>query len=153
MSETALITTFVEAFFFSFEFPSQGCYKVYPQPSLLQAEQPQLSQPVLIGEVLQPPDHFCGPPLDPLQQLHVLLVLRTPELDAVLQGGLTRAEQRGRIPSLDLLATLLWMQPRMLLAFWAASAHCRLMSSLSSISTPKSFSTGLLSIPSSPSLY
>ncbi|KAK4816270.1 hypothetical protein QYF61_014342 [Mycteria americana] len=32
----------------------EGCYKVSPEPSLLQAEQPQLSQPVLIGEVLQP---------------------------------------------------------------------------------------------------
>ena len=31
-----------------------------PQPSLLQAEQPQLSQPVLIGEVLQPLNHLCG---------------------------------------------------------------------------------------------
>ncbi|KAK4811900.1 LOW QUALITY PROTEIN: hypothetical protein QYF61_014933 [Mycteria americana] len=51
----------------------------------LMAEQPQLSAPVLVGEVLQPLDHFCGPPLDPLQQLHVLLVLRAPELDAVLQ--------------------------------------------------------------------
>ncbi|KAK4831893.1 LOW QUALITY PROTEIN: hypothetical protein QYF61_020040 [Mycteria americana] len=63
----------------------EGCYKVSPQPSLLQAEQPQLSQPVLIGEVLHPSDHFHGPPLDSLQQLHVLLVLRTPELDAGLQ--------------------------------------------------------------------
>ncbi|KAK4816343.1 LOW QUALITY PROTEIN: hypothetical protein QYF61_015657 [Mycteria americana] len=36
-------------------------------------------------EVLQPSDHFRGPPLDPLQQLPVLLVLRAPELDAVLQ--------------------------------------------------------------------
>ncbi|KAK4824175.1 LOW QUALITY PROTEIN: hypothetical protein QYF61_011472, partial [Mycteria americana] len=61
-------------------------------------------------------DHFCGPPLDPLQQLHVL-VLRSPELDAVLQ-------------------------PRIRLALWAASAHCRLMSSFSSISTPKAFSAG-----------
>jgi len=31
--------------------------------------------------------------------------------------GLTRAEQRNRIPSLDLLATLLLMQPRIWLAF------------------------------------
>ncbi|KAK4812332.1 hypothetical protein QYF61_017109 [Mycteria americana] len=63
--------------------------------------------------------------------------------------GLTRAEQRGRITSLDLLATLLFMQPRIWLAFWAASAHCQLTSSFSSTSTPKSFSAGLLSIPSS----
>ncbi|KAK4829035.1 hypothetical protein QYF61_001840 [Mycteria americana] len=51
-----------------------------------QAEQPQLSQPVLIAEVLQPSDHLCGPPLDLLQQLHVFPVLRAPELDAVLQS-------------------------------------------------------------------
>ena len=41
---------------------------------------------------------------------------------------------------------LLFMQPRTRLALWAASAHCRLMSSLSSIGTPKSLSAELLSI-------
>ncbi|KAK4817241.1 hypothetical protein QYF61_005263 [Mycteria americana] len=51
------------------------------------AEQPQLSQPVFTGEVLQPSDHLCGPPLDSLQQVHVLLMLGTPELDAVLWVG------------------------------------------------------------------
>ncbi|KAK4810814.1 LOW QUALITY PROTEIN: hypothetical protein QYF61_008786 [Mycteria americana] len=40
--------------------------KVSPEPSLLQAEQPQLSQPFLIGKVFQPSNHFRGPPLDPL---------------------------------------------------------------------------------------
>ncbi|KAK4815585.1 hypothetical protein QYF61_004800 [Mycteria americana] len=39
------------------------------------------------GEVFHPSDHFCGPPLDPLQQVHVFPVLRAPELDAVLQVG------------------------------------------------------------------
>jgi len=53
----------------------KGCYKVSLQPSLLQAEQPQ------------PSAHFCGPPLDPLQQLRVFPVLRAPELDAGLQVG------------------------------------------------------------------
>jgi len=67
--------------------------------------------------------------------------------------GLKKVEYRGRIPSLDLLATLLLMKPRIRLAFWAASAHCRLMLSFSSTSTPKSFSSGLLSSHSSPSLY
>ncbi|KAK4821667.1 hypothetical protein QYF61_027135 [Mycteria americana] len=43
--------------------------------------------------------------------------------------GLTRVEQRDRITSLDLLAMLLLTQPRISLAFWAASAHCWLMSS------------------------
>jgi len=44
--------------------------------------------------------------------------------------GLTRAEQRGRITSLDLLVMLLLMQPRIWLAFQAASAHCWLMLNL-----------------------
>ncbi|KAK4810846.1 hypothetical protein QYF61_008818 [Mycteria americana] len=56
------------------------------------AKQPQLSQPVLIGEVFHPSDRFCGPPLDPCQQVHVFPVLRTPELDAGLQVG---SHQRG----------------------------------------------------------
>ena len=37
-------------------------------------------------------DHFHGPPLDPLQQVHVFPVLRAPELDAVLQ---VRSHQSG----------------------------------------------------------
>ncbi|NXX41506.1 CASPA protein, partial [Tricholaema leucomelas] len=54
--------------------------KVSLKPSLLQAEEPQLSQPVLIAELLQPSDHLRGSPLDLLQQFHVLLVLGAPEL-------------------------------------------------------------------------
>ena len=38
----------------------KGHNEISPQPSLLQAEQPQLSQPFLTGEVLQPSDHCCG---------------------------------------------------------------------------------------------
>ena len=64
----------------------EGCSKVPPEPSLVQADQPQLSQPVLVGEVFQPSDHCCGPPLDLLQQVHVFPVLRAPELDAGLPG-------------------------------------------------------------------
>ncbi|XP_008942473.1 PREDICTED: cAMP-dependent protein kinase type II-beta regulatory subunit [Merops nubicus] len=37
------------------------------------------------GEMFQPSDHLCGSPLDPRQQDHVLLGLRTRELDTVLQ--------------------------------------------------------------------
>ncbi|KAK4828837.1 hypothetical protein QYF61_000894 [Mycteria americana] len=72
------------------------CIKV----NMSDAEQHQLSQSVLVGEVLQPSDHFCGPPLDPLQQLHVLLVLKTPELDAVLQVGShqSRVEGQNHLP-------------------------------------------------------
>ena len=44
----------------------------YPQ-RFLQIEQTQLSQPVLAGF-----GHFCGPPLDALQQVNASAVLRTP---------------------------------------------------------------------------
>jgi len=69
-----------------------------PQPSLLQAEQPQLSQRFLTGEVFQPSDHLCHPPLDPLQQLHILLVLGAPELDAGLQVGSHKSGAEGQNP-------------------------------------------------------
>ena len=72
------------------------------EPSLPQAEQPQLSQPVLIGEVYYLLDHFCGPPLDVLQEVHVS-------------------------PVFTLLATLFSLQPRIQLAFWAVREHCWLV--------------------------
>ena len=53
-----------------------GCY---------QTEQPQLSHPVIMGEVLHPFDHFCDPPLDTIQQGYVSTVLITPHPDTVLQ--------------------------------------------------------------------
>ena len=74
------------------------CYKVTPEPSLLQAEQPQLPQAVLVGEVLQPSDHLCGPPLAPLQHIHVLPMLGAPELDAVLQVGSQESGVKGQNP-------------------------------------------------------
>ncbi|KAJ7413989.1 hypothetical protein WISP_87148 [Willisornis vidua] len=39
------------------------------------------------GEVLQPSIHLHGPPLDSLQQVHIFLVLSTPELYAAFQVG------------------------------------------------------------------
>ena len=70
------------------------------QPYLLQAEQAQLPQPVFVEEVLQPSDHLCGPPLDPLQQLHIFPVLGAPDLDAVLKMGphKSRAERDSHLP-------------------------------------------------------
>lgn len=61
--------------------------------------------------------------------------------------GLTREQQRGRIPSLPLLATFLWMQPRTHLSFWAASSQCQGTSSPSSSSTLLSRAALHLSIP------
>ena len=56
-------------YFYSALLILKGCYHVSPQPSIFQAEQPQVSQPVLIWAVLHPLDHFCGPPLEVLQQV------------------------------------------------------------------------------------
>ena len=56
----------------------EDCNEVSPEPSFLQAKQAKLPQPLFIGEVLQPTDHLCGPPLDLLQQLRTLPVLGAP---------------------------------------------------------------------------
>lgn len=39
---------------------------------------------LFLGEVLQPSVHLCGPHLDTFQKLHILLVLGSPDVDAVL---------------------------------------------------------------------
>lgn len=49
--------------------------------------------------------------------------LGSPELDTALQCGLTSAEQRRSIPSLNMLTTLLQTQLRISLAFFASRAH------------------------------
>jgi len=53
---------------------------VSPETCLLQVKQAQLPQPFFVTGVLQPSDDLCGPPSDPLLQLHVLLVLGAPVL-------------------------------------------------------------------------
>ena len=73
----------------------EGHYKVPPEPSVIQAEELQLSQPVPIDEVLWASGHICALPLELLEQLDVLIVLGAPELNAVL--------------SLVSSANLLWM--------------------------------------------
>jgi len=57
------------------------------------AEEPQLCQPVLVGEALQSSDHLHSPPLDLIQQLDVLLMLGDPECTQYSRWGLTRAER------------------------------------------------------------
>lgn len=71
---------------------TRRCYKVSLEPPPLQNEQLQLSQPVFIGKVLQLCDRLSGFSPDLLQQVHIFLVLRPPELDAAFRWGLTRAE-------------------------------------------------------------
>lgn len=57
-----------------------------------------------------------------------------------------------KIASFDLLALILLMQPRIQIAFWAASSHCQLTFRFSATNSPKS-SAELPSIHSSLSVY
>ena len=103
------------------------------------------------------------PPWRPTAHVTSLQVSLMRRLEvSVLQAQGSRAGRRtasgvspeqsrgGRITSLALLATLLGMQPRIQLAFRAVSAHCWVMLSFSSTSTPNSFLAWLLSIPHPP---
>ena len=71
--------------------------------------------------------------------------MRASSSDAVLQmrphEGSVDEDNHLPFPAVTPILT----QPRMLLVFWAASAHCWLTLSFSFTKTPKSFSTGLLS--------
>jgi len=91
----------------------EGCNKVSLESFLLQTEQPQLSQPFLTGEVVQPSKHCCSPPLDLLQQVPV-------SRPGCRTRGRVLSEQTSRITFLVLMV----MQPRVGLSFWAASAYC-----------------------------
>jgi len=61
-------------------------------------------------------NHLCGLLLDSFQYVHVSLVLGSPAMDTALQFCLSRAEQRLRITSLDLLAMLCLLHPGRLAA-------------------------------------
>ncbi|XP_069664098.1 coiled-coil domain-containing protein 169 isoform X3 [Haliaeetus albicilla] len=108
------------------------------------AEQSQLSHPLLICQMLQSLHHLHSPVLDLLQEVPVLLVPGSPELDPALQICLTSAKEKGRITSLDLLAAFFLMEPGWPLAFFAARAHCWRVAILLSTRTRRSFSAKLL---------
>lgn len=55
------------------------------RPSLLQAEQSQLSPPFLTREMLHSLHHLCSLSLDSLQYVHLFLVLGSPEMDSALR--------------------------------------------------------------------
>ncbi|RMC14700.1 hypothetical protein DUI87_06872 [Hirundo rustica rustica] len=71
-------------------------WKVSLDPSLLRVEHPQLSQP---GSRASP-----WPPLDLLQQVRILLLLGPQSWTQNSRWDLRKAEQRGRIVSVTLLA-------------------------------------------------
>lgn len=49
-------------------------------------------------------NHLHSPVLDLLQEVHVILVLKSEELDPALPLNLMSAKDKGQITSLDLLA-------------------------------------------------
>lgn len=51
------------------------------------------SQLFFMGEMLHTLNHHLGSLLDPLQYVHISVVLRSPERDPALQMHLTSAEQ------------------------------------------------------------
>ncbi|KAJ7396535.1 Spermine synthase [Pitangus sulphuratus] len=86
------------------------------------------------------PSNLDDPPLDPLellQQVIVLPVLGTPELNTVFQVVALPGQSRGAEspPSPSGHAALDAAQD--MIGFWAASSRCWVMSSLSSTSSPK----------------
>lgn len=75
----------------------------------LQAKQPQTLSGKPHKDVFHLSDHYCGSSLGFFLQVHVLSVLRTPEMTRVLQQGLTRV--KGKTLSPALLATLPFIHP------------------------------------------
>ena len=84
--------------------------QVSPKPSILQSKLPQLSQSLLTGEVFHPSNHFCGHPVDVLQQVHISLVLRTPLMDTVLQVESHQCREAGS-PPLTCWSSSIWCNP------------------------------------------
>ena len=62
--------------------------EIFLEPSFLQAEQPQLSQPVCTGKILQPSDHPHGP-------LGPTLTTPCPSCSSVLQMGSHKSKAEG----------------------------------------------------------
>jgi len=123
--------------------------KVSPQPPLLQTKQPQFPQLLLWLDHSPASLSFSG--YAPAPQC--LPCSKGPKNEYSIQGAASPVpEYRGMITALLLLATLFLTQARIPLTFLATWAHCWLMFSQLSTSTPRSFSTGQLSSHSSPSL-
>ena len=100
-------------------------------------------------EILQSLNHLLDPLLSSLQYMLVSLVLGSPALAIGLQMGLTSAEQRGRITSLDLLATLSLIQPK---THWLPCRKDTLLAQGQPLHTPRTFSSKLLPSQLAPSL-
>lgn len=69
-----------------------------PEPSLLQAKQLQLSQPLLVWHMLHSLNYLCDPSLNLLQYVHVSLVLGSPEPDTALEVRSHECFTREKVP-------------------------------------------------------
>jgi len=98
---------------------------------LLLAEKSQLSQPFLIREMLQSLNHVCGPLQDSLWYVPVSLVLRSPDLDTVLQLWPHQCWVQGKDHLPWPADNLHLMQLRISLALFLVTTHFWLMFSLS----------------------
>ncbi|KAK4831481.1 hypothetical protein QYF61_017982 [Mycteria americana] len=78
--------------------------EVSPQPPFLQAEQPQVPQPLPISLVLQTLHQLRCPSLDTLQPLNVFLGVRGPKLNTGFEvwPHQCRVQGHDHIPTLDL---------------------------------------------------
>ena len=65
------------------------------ESSFLKAEQTHVTQPFLIGEVLQALYHLCGPPLDSLQEIPVFFCTREPRTGHSTPGEAWPGQNRG----------------------------------------------------------
>lgn len=90
---------------------SGRCYKASPEPSLLHAAGPHLFSACLHRSGAYSHDHLHGPSLHSMKQLHIFLILGAPELNVIFQVGSHKNGVEGRINFLDLLATVLLLQP------------------------------------------
>lgn len=77
--------------------------------------------------------------MNTLQFMDVFAAMSAQNWVQYSRRHLTSAEERQVIMSLDLLAKVLLLNPRMLLASFATKAHCWLLCSLWSTKTPSPF--------------
>ena len=88
---------------------------------------PRLPQPFPTAEMLQSFSILVAPPWTLSSLSTSLLSWGAQHWSQHPRGGLTSTEQRGRIPSLNLLAIFCLTQPRISLGFFVARAHWWLM--------------------------
>jgi len=105
----------------------EGHSEVSSQPSLLQTEQAQLLQPFFIREEFQPYDHHHGPPLDLLQQLHILPVVGPQTRTQYSRWGFTRVEGDNHFPCPASHHSCSFYQPVMLKVLLVVPAGCNLL--------------------------